>query len=69
MPFYMTGTTRCISYRNAASSVERLEQPAVIRRDGRFYVVTRLCERPVQPGQFEFKINEGETVYNWEPAP
>lgn len=67
MAFYMTGTTTCRTRVNAEMNVAHYGKPAVIRFDGAFYIVTRLAEKPVQPGQFEFKLEVGETVHNWGP--
>lgn len=50
--FYMTGTSVVVSYDE--------KRPFVIRNDG----VTYLTTRPVQPGQFAFKLKVGEKVYN-----
>lgn len=68
MPFYMTGTTTCRNRQNADDNVARFGKPAVIRIEGKFHIVTRLSERPIQPGQVEFKLREGETIYNWAPS-
>ena len=57
--YYMTGTTTCRNMDNAQMNVERYRKPAVIRQEGGFYIVTRLATKPVQPGQFAFKLNEG----------
>lgn len=63
---YMTGTTTCRNRHNAEANVERYRKPAVIREEGGFFIVTRLSARPVQPGQFAFKLKPGETVLNAE---
>ena len=62
--YYMTGCTTCRNMDNALDNVARFRKPAVIRQEGRFYIVTRLATKPVQPGQFAFKIKEGEKIFN-----
>ena len=68
MDLFMTGNTRCRNMQNALGNVARCGKPAVIRADGKFFEVTHLSDRPVQPGQHPFTLRVGETVHNWEPA-
>ena len=62
--YYMTGTTTCRNRQNAESNVARYGKPAVIREEGNFHIVYRLQTKPAQPGQFVFRLQEGEEVLN-----
>lgn len=62
--YYITGTKTCKSLYNAESYIAHYGRAAVVREVDGFFIVTGLTNRPVQPGQFPFKIREGEKVYN-----